>query len=485
MLLLFVVVLGALLMLTDSALSIWQRLLEGPALIRYAFLLLLGAALTGFVWMLWRFVVPRRVAAKQAAAPAPLDEAALQQRLSEAREQGIDAAAAESEFAALAAHRAGGDLTLALFGEVSSGKSSLARALLPGADVQVSPLAGSTTEIARYRWQAKTGATITLADLPGLEAVGKTLDRAMLDEAKRAHAVIFVTDGDLTRQQVEALRELRRLKKPLIVTLNKADQYAADELQQLLQRIQQRIGEPADAAAGVSPALVVTIAGGELAVVSRDASGQERAGTRTRDADISQLVMALEELLGGDLAAVNALREHALLTLAAEKLEQAEASYRQQRAEQIVRSSTRRAVIGALAAVTPGTDIVIQGYLGTMMTRELCRLYGQQPRDLDIESFLDLSQSRVGKALPVSLAIAGNGLKAFPGVGTIAGGLVHAVAYGLIFDAVGRGLSASLQAEGRFSPQAAAEAVEKGMNEYLEQGVRRVAKIALEHADKT
>ena len=45
-----------------------------------------------------------------------------------------------------------------------------------------------------------------------------------------------------------------------------------------------------------------------------------------------------------------------------------------------------------------------------------------------------------GKALPLSLAVAGNGLKAFPGVGTVAGGLVHAVAYGLIFDALGRSL---------------------------------------------
>ena len=38
---------------------------------------------------------------------------------------------------------------------------------------------------------------------------------------------------------------------------------------------------------------------------------------------------------------------------------------------------------------------------------------------------------RAGKALPLSLAVAGNGLKAFPGVGTVAGGIAHAVAYGL------------------------------------------------------
>ena len=85
----------------------------------------------------------------------------------------------------------------------------------------------------------------------------------------------------------------------------------------------------------------------------------------------------------------------------------------------------------------------------------------------------------MGRALPLTLAVAGNGLKAFPGVGTVAGGLVHAVAYGLIFDALGRSLVQALAARGRFSPEAAAEQFEENLSEYLETGVRRVAQIAL------
>ena len=54
------------------------------------------------------------------------------------------------------------------------------------------------------------------------------------------------------------------------------------------------------------------------------------------------------------------------------------------------------------------------------------------------------------------LAVAGNALKAFPGVGTIAGGLTHAVAYGLIFDALGNGLRSSLDEGGALRPAAAA-----------------------------
>jgi uncharacterized protein (DUF697 family) len=166
--------------------------------------------------------------------------------------------------------------------------------------------------------------------------------------------------------------------------------------------------------------------------------------------------------------------------LAAEKLVEAEAQYREQRSEQIIRNSTRKAVIGSLAAVSPGTDVIIQGYVGTTMTQELCTLYGAAPRDLDIEEFLNLSQSRVGRALPLTLAVAGNGLKAFPGIGTVAGGLVHAVAYGLIFDALGRSLVLTLKRNGELVPEEAAKEFEEGISEHIEAGVRRVARLALE-----
>jgi hypothetical protein len=83
----------------------------------------------------------------------------------------------------------------------------------------------------------------------------------------------------------------------------------------------------------------------------------------------------------------------------------------------------------------------------------------------------------------LSLAVAGNGLKAFPGIGTVAGGLVHAVAYGLIFDALGRSLVLTLSRHGELLPEVAAKEFEEGISEHLEAGVRRVAKMAL--AEKT
>ncbi len=107
-------------------------------------------------------------------------------------------------------------------------------------------------------------------------------------------------------------------------------------------------------------------------------------------------------------------------------------------------------------------------------------MYGAAPRDLDIEEFLNLSQSRVGRALPLTLAVAGNGLKAFPGAGTVAGGVVHAVAYGLIFDALGRSLVQTLSRHGELRPEVAAKEFEEGISERIEAGVGRIARLALD-----
>jgi hypothetical protein len=191
------------------------------------------------------------------------------------------------------------------------------------------------------------------------------------------------------------------------------------------------------------------------------------------------LVVAINTLLAAQDEGLDSRRDRAVFRLAAEKLSAAEDEYRRQRADQLVRSATRKAVLGALAAITPGTDILIQGYIGTTMTQQLCKLFGATPRDVDVEDFLDLSQSRAGKALPLSLAVAGNALKAFPGLGTVAGGLVHAVAYGLLFDALGHSLILTLQKHGELKPELAAAEFGEGLSEHIEAGVSQIAKMAL------
>ena len=475
----FVVAIGALLFITESALNVWDRLREGPRLLLYAYFSAMVLFAMAAVWLIWRLVAKRKVVAAEVA--APLSRISIKDRLREAEAAGVDVSEAQAELKELAARQESGAVHLCFFGEVSSGKSSLIKALVPDADVQIDVVGGSTADIRHFRWRNADGHEILLTDVPGTGGHEQGFDEAATEEARRAHLVLFVCDSDLTRSELKAVKSLLVFDKPIVLVLNKADRFSHEEQAALIQRLLQHID---DLGGRLQRDFVIAVtAGGESDVVERRADGSEETTRRSRDADIGVLVVAINRLLGDDTQPLDARRERAVFQIAADKLAVAERQYRVQRAEQIIRNSTRKAIVGAMAAVSPGTDILIQGFIGTMMTRELCKVYGAAPRDLDIEEFLTLSQSRAGRALPLSLAVAGNGLKAFPGLGTVAGGLVHAVAYGLIFDALGRSLVSTLEGRGKLEPEAAAKEFEEGISEHLEAGVRRIAKLAMEQKE--
>ncbi len=475
----FLVAIGALLFFTQTALNVWDRLLEGPRLLRWGYVGGMIGLVALAIYLIWLLLIRRKPATKKkAAASEPLTRAEIEARLRDADAAGVDVSEAQRELQELAARQKTGVIHLCFFGEISTGKSSLIRALVPEADVEVDVVGGSTGDVRHYRWQSGAGSEILLTDVPGTGGHEEGLDDMALEEAQRAHVVLFVCDGDLTRAESQAVEHLLRLDKPLVLVMNKADRYSVEEQAAIMQKLMQRVD---DMGGSLERDRVVAVsAGGEMDVVQRGAGGVESVLRRKRAADIGVLVVAINRMLQDEVQPLDARRDRAVFRLAAEKLAEAEDRYRAQRAEQIIRSSTRKAVLGSLAAISPGTDVIIQGYIGTRMTKELCNLYGAAPRDLDVEEFLDLSQSRVGKTLPLTLAVAGNGLKAFPGAGTVAGGLVHAVAYGLIFDALGRSLVLTLERHGRLVPEQAAKEFEEGISEHIEAGVRRVARLALE-----
>ncbi len=475
----FVVATGALLFITESALNVWDRLRAGPPLLLYAYIAVMVLFAVAAVWLIWRLVVKKRIVAMPAGSRLSRND--IERRLRVAEAAGVDVSEAQAELKDLAARQASGAIHLCFFGEISSGKSSLIKALVPDADVLIDVVGGSTVDVRHYRWRNEAGHEILLTDVPGTGGHEDGFDEVASEEAKRAHLVLFVCDSDLTRAELKAVKSLLEFDKPIVVVLNKADRFNDEEQASLMQRLLQRIDE----LGGESQRdhVIAVTAGGETEIVERRTDGHEETLRRHRDADIGVLVVAINRMLGDDAQPLDARRERAVFQIATEKLDAAEGRYRVQRSEQIIRSSTRKAIVGALAAVSPGTDILIQGYIGTTMTRELCNVFGAAPRDLDIEEFLSLSQSRAGRVLPLSLAVAGNGLKAFPGIGTVAGGLVQAVAYGLIFDALGRSLVLTLTAGGQLVPKAAANDFEEGISEHLEAGIRRIAKMAMDEKE--
>jgi GTP-binding protein EngB required for normal cell division len=453
---------------TDTALSVWQRLSQAPLWLQAGYTLLLGGFVLAILLVSWRWLRPRRKPEKKPE-QAILSESELQERLLDSASAGVDVGQALDELQEQRKRKADGEIYLALFGEVSTGKSSLVTAMLPEAKAPVDARAGSTTAVRHYRWRADSRDRVVLADLPGFNLSDNP---AILEEARRAHLVIFLCDEDLTASQLAQLEDLKRLNKPLVLALNKLDRYSDQERQAILQRIVQRSGLPRED--------VVTVqTGGREEIVRQLADGSEQQETRPRPVEVTSLVRAVQRHLDNDRELIESLRDTAVLQLASEKLHAARDQHREEQAAELVSVYSRRAIVGALAAVAPGSDLVIQGVLATRLIQELCALYDVSVKEVQIESFLKLAGGKVRKMSALTLAIAGNALKAFPGIGTLTGGMLHAVAYGMIFDSLGRAAAQTLASRGELRPYPAAAAFEELLSENLESGAERFARLAL------
>jgi GTP-binding protein EngB required for normal cell division len=466
-------IMAAALLVTESLFSVWDRLRESPPWLGYGYAGAVGLIALLGGWTVWRLLMPKPHGARAEKPLAPPTQAQLDEQIVRAEAAGMDVEAARSELQHLAKRRASGEIYVAVFGDISTGKSSLIRALAPQAQPQISVRGGSTGRVDHYQWSSPAADRLVLADLPGLNAADGTLDTVARDEALRAHVVVYVCDGDLTRSQFRELQTLLALGKPTVVAVNKTDRYTPQELAQVRSRVAERLADANNVE------VVTVVAGGMQQVVRMHADGREETIDRPVKPDVEALQSALQRRIDASQHMLEQLRDSAVFVLVSQKLTAAQSEHRRERAEEIVRQYTRKAVVGALASVSPGADIVVQGYLGTNMVKELCELYETPARSLDIERFLDFVQSVMGKTIPVFLALAGNTLKAFPGAGTVAGGLAHAVAYGLIFDAVGTSVRRTLESRGELRPATAATLFKESLGEDLEGRARRLITLAM------
>ena len=370
-------VLFLVLIATETALTVWHYLRQAPLWVQvgYGFLLVGLPLLT--LALFWRWLRPVRKP-QRSDRTEKLDTQALQEELVASARQGIDVRAALEEMQEERRRRSSGEIYVAVFGEVSSGKSSLVRALLPEAEAGSDPRAGTTAEIRHYRWQAPSGDRVVITDLPGFNLDD---DSAALEETRRAHLVIFLCDADLTASQAKQVQQLVELGKPLVLALNKADRYSREELASLLEEVRRKTGLP-------RKDIVAIAAGGREEIVRVIGEGIERRETRDRGPDVEALRQTVQRHLDQDPELMESLRETAVLLLVSEKLDQARDRFREQKADELVGRYARRAVVGALAAVAPGSDLVIQGVLATRLVQALCELYGVSVKEVEIESFL-------------------------------------------------------------------------------------------------
>lgn len=433
------------LLTVDTALSVWQRLQALPAGFRYVYIALLATAAVLIAGLGWRLLRRRHARAKPGPVE-PITRERIQQRAARLLEMDTATPEVNAELADLDRRAASGELHVAVFGAINAGKSTLIRALAPRADAASDVVGGTTRAVHHYTGRLPDGRELVLADVPGSqEDAGR--EAIAREEVLRAHWVLYLCAGDLSRSEAAEVAWLREFGKPFVLVLNQVDRYDESERRQLLARLAERTG--AD--------VVAVSAGGEEEVEIETAQGVQTR-RRPRQPDVGALLASLSRRLAPGVVAFEPARQNAVLRGLDQRLGEVEARRRAEQAELVVGKYTRRAVVGALAAVAPGSDLVIQGALGTGLVRELAALYDTPVRQIDIDGLVDRAGRTLRTTTAVVLAIAGNAAKAFPGIGTLGGGLAHAVAYGMIFDSLGRAVAQTLAEAGRLDGDAAAEA---------------------------
>jgi GTP-binding protein Era len=199
-----------------------------------------------------------------------------------------------------------GYIHIAAFGRVSVGKSATLNALLGQREFSTSPLHGETKTAQMGLWSEYETGGVFLIDTPGLDEVeGEERERLANEVASRSDLVLFVVDGDLTQTEIQALRTLVRLQRPVILVFNKVDRYTRDERALVLASIERHTG------AYIDPRNIVCTSAmpAERLVIMVDEEGNETETLRQSSPDVDALRNRLWELLeaeGKTLAALNA-----------------------------------------------------------------------------------------------------------------------------------------------------------------------------------
>jgi GTP-binding protein EngB required for normal cell division len=449
-----------------SGIALWHDVRDLPVFLQWIVAIAIAAAAIGVIAILWYFFGPRKPKPMPKAPPSRAD---IDLRLIELREKHPDTAALQNELEELDRRARSEELYVAVFGEISAGKSSLIRALAPQAQPQVDVIGGTTRAVTHFRNDA-----MTFADVPGSHEIsGVAREQLARDEALRAHVVMYVCASDLTRDQDTELRWLHGFGKPTVLVLNKADQFDARDRESLLRALRERYGD-------VTDAQMVVSAGGVERFERQLPDGRREHVKRERLPDVAPLRKLLAGFAKLGASGLESSRAAAVLTSLSGKADALASNARDREAAAIAAKYTKRAVVGALAAVVPGSDLVIQGVLATALIRELAKLYGVAVRDVDIDKFLSHIKLTVRTSTSIVLAIAGNALKAFPGLGTLGGGALHAVAYGLLVDSLGRAVAVTLRDQHALDGAAAGTAMSRLLSEAGAERMRAVAKLALD-----
>ena len=274
-----------------------------------------------------------------------------------------------------------GRVDIAVFGEISTGKSALINALCGEQRAAVNVRGGWTKDVWQVPWESAgycipglAGSQVVLVDTPGLNEVDGAARAAMAHAAaSRSDLVLFVVDSDINDTEYRALVELAASSKPLLLVLNKSDLYSDEQLGELLSVFRGR-----RLAGVVDPSHIVTAQARprDMEYMIESADGRTRSEWRKPAPQVDEVRAKIVELLAADGKALIALNAAIFAADRSDRMSALRVRLREEAASKTVWSF---AVAKALAvSLNPiGAADVIGGIaVDATMVVTLGRIYG-------------------------------------------------------------------------------------------------------------
>ena len=269
-------------------------------------------------------------------------------------------------------------IRIAAFGLVSRGKSAVLNALVGQKILQTGPLNGVTQYPRSLRWTPGGKVQVELIDTPGLDEIqGEVRGKMARDVAQQADLILFVVSGDITQTEYQALLELRRSQKPLILVFNKIDLYPDTDRTAIYKNLQQLgAGNPQQKPLLPDEIVMVAAEPAPLEVRVEWTDGRVTYEWETPPIEVEELKQTILNILnreGRSLLALNALIQARDAETA---IAQKTIDIREQQAEDLIWQFTKYKALAVGLNPIAFLDVVGGSIADLALIRSLARLYG-------------------------------------------------------------------------------------------------------------
>ncbi|MDJ0660350.1 MAG: GTP-binding protein [Crocosphaera sp.] len=272
-------------------------------------------------------------------------------------------------------------IKIATFGLVSRGKSAVINALMGQNILESGPIHGVTKWPQSVRWTPSSGKIkVEFIDTPGLDEIEgqerEIMSRSIADEAD---LILFIISEDITRTEYEALLELKKAFKPIILVFNKIDLYPDKDINTIYEQLQ-KIGQGSNTEQkfSISPEDIVRVSASPqpIPVLVKYPDGKTVQQWETPPSQVDELKSKIFTILnreGKSLLCLNALQK---AKKAEENIAKKTIKNRQEEAEAIIWKHVKYKSVAVAVNPIGFLDIIGGSVTDLMLIRSLARLYG-------------------------------------------------------------------------------------------------------------